>query len=70
MSDIPVINLSEAPGERAAWGQPRWKVYLWAICELLFVTNAWQISSGIRIKVLRSFGADIGNHVIFRPAPE
>ncbi|WP_295789480.1 acetyltransferase [uncultured Microbacterium sp.] len=67
MSDIPVINLSEAPGERAAWGQPRWKVYLWAICELLFVTNAWQISSGIRIKVLRSFGADIGNDVIFRP---
>lgn len=67
MSDIPVIDLSKAPGERAAWDQPRWKVYLWAVCELLFVTNAWQISSGLRIRVLRAFGAEIGNGVIFRP---
>jgi len=67
VSDIPVIDLSKAPGERAAWDQPAWKVYLWAICELLFVTNAWQISSGLRIRVLRAFGAEIGNGVIFRP---
>lgn len=67
MSDIPVIDLSKAPGERAAWGQPTWKVYLWAVCELLFVTNPWQISSGLRIRVLRAFGAEIGNGVIFRP---
>lgn len=67
MSDIPVIDLSEAPGERAAWDQPAWKVYLWAVCELLFVTNAWQISSSLRVRVLRAFGADIGAGVIFRP---
>lgn len=67
MSDIPVIDLSKAPGERAAWGQPAWKVYLWAVCELLFVTNPWQISSGLRVRVLRAFGAEIGNGVIFRP---
>ncbi|WP_150957514.1 acetyltransferase [Microbacterium testaceum] len=67
MSDIPVIDLSKAPGERAAWDQPKWKVYLWAVCELLFVTNAWQISSGLRIRVLRAFGAEIGRGVIFRP---
>ncbi|KXZ60590.1 putative acetyltransferase [Microbacterium laevaniformans] len=67
MSDIPVIDLSKAPGERAAWDQPAWKVYLWAVCELIFVTNAWQISSGLRIRVLRAFGAEIGNGVIFRP---
>lgn len=67
MSDIPVIDLSKAPGERAAWDQPAWKVYLWALCELIFVTNAWQISSGLRIRVLRAFGAEIGNGVIFRP---
>ncbi|MFC7926850.1 acetyltransferase [Microbacterium laevaniformans] len=67
MSEIPVIDLSKAPGERAAWDQPAWKVYLWAVCELLFVTNAWQISSGLRIRVLRAFGAEIGNGVIFRP---
>ncbi|MDQ1204477.1 acetyltransferase [Microbacterium sp. SORGH_AS_0862] len=67
MSDIPVIDLSKAPGERAAWDRPAWKVYLWAICELLFVTNAWQISSGLRIRVLRMFGAEIGQGVVFRP---
>lgn len=67
MSDTPVIDLSKAPGERAAWDQPKWKVYLWAICELIFVTNAWQISSRLRVGVLRAFGAQIGQGVIFRP---
>lgn len=67
MSDIPVIDLSKAPGEHAAWDQPTWKVYLWAVCEMLFVTNAWQISSGLRVRVLRAFGAEIGQGVIFRP---
>lgn len=67
MSDIPVIDLSRAPGERAAWNQPAWKVYLWAACELLFVTNPWQISSELRVRVLRAFGATIGEGVIFRP---
>lgn len=64
---IPVINLAEAPGEREAWDRPRAVIYLWAICELLFVTNAWQISSSLRIWILRKFGAEIGRSVIFRP---
>lgn len=67
MSDIPVIDLSKAPGERAAWDRPSWVVYLWAVCELLFVTNPWQISSGLRVRVLRAFGAEIGEGVVFRP---
>ncbi|WZH38937.1 MAG: acetyltransferase [Microbacterium enclense] len=67
MSDIPVIDLSKAPGERAAWDRPSWQVYLWAICELLFVTNPWQISSGLRVRILRAFGAEIGRGVVFRP---
>jgi len=67
MSDIPVIDLSKAPGERAAWDRPAWVVYLWAVCELLFVTNPWQISSGLRVRVLRAFGAQIGAGVVFRP---
>lgn len=67
MSDIPVIDLSKAPGERAAWDRPAWQVYLWAVCELIFVTNPWQISSSLRVRVLRAFGADIGDGVVFRP---
>lgn len=67
MSEIPVIDLSKAPGERASWDRPSWLVYLWALCELLLVTNPWQISSGLRVRVLRLFGADIGQGVVFRP---
>lgn len=65
--DVPVIALSRAPGERVAWGRPVWFVYLWAIAELLFVTNAWQVSSRLRVAVLRAFGASIGHGVTFRP---
>jgi putative colanic acid biosynthesis acetyltransferase WcaF len=67
LSDIPVIDLSKAPGERAAWDRPAWTVYLWAVCELLFVTNPWQISSSLRVRVLRAFGAEIEDGVVFRP---
>jgi len=67
MTDVPVIDLSQAPGEKASWDRPVWVVYSWAVCELLFVTNAWQISSSLRVKVLRAFGAEIGEGVVFRP---
>ena len=66
-SAVPVIDLSIAPGERAAWDRPVFIVYLWGVVELLFVTNPWQISSGLRVHVLRLFGAEIGKRVIFRP---
>lgn len=65
--EVPVIDLSKAPGERAAWDRPKWVVYLWSVCELLFVTNPWQISSSVRVRVLRAFGARIGSDVVFRP---
>src|SRR4051812_24077523 len=65
--DIPVINLAHAPGERAAWDRPVSVVLLWSIAELLLVTNPLQISSRLRIAVLRAFGASIGTAVIFRP---
>lgn len=66
-NDIPVIDLSLAAGERQAWGRSRFVVYLWSACELLFVYNPWQISSGLRVRILRLFGAEIGPGVIFRP---
>ncbi|WES62863.1 hypothetical protein P0L94_10370 [Microbacter sp. GSS18] len=67
MSEVPVIDLSKAPGERAAWDRPVWLVYLWGVCELLFVTNPWQVSSALRVRMLRLFGAEVGDGVIFRP---
>jgi putative colanic acid biosynthesis acetyltransferase WcaF len=67
LAQVRVIDLSKAPGERAAWGVPAWKVYLWAVCELVLVTNPWQISSRVRIWALQAFGAEIERGVIFRP---
>lgn len=64
---IPVIPLAAAPGAREAWNRPRWVVYAWAIAERLFITNSWQVSSRLRVAVLRQFGAEIGEGVIFRP---
>ena len=65
--DVPVIDLSQAPGEGEAWNRPKWMVYLWSATELVLVTNPWQISSGLRTKALRAFGAKIGDGVIIRP---
>ncbi|WP_298582740.1 acetyltransferase [uncultured Kocuria sp.] len=66
-SDVPVIDLSQAPGEGEAWNRPKWMIYLWSATELVLVTNPWQISSGLRTKALRAFGAKIGDGVIIRP---
>jgi putative colanic acid biosynthesis acetyltransferase WcaF len=66
-ADAPVIDLSQAPGEKSAWDRPKLVVYAWGVAELLFVTNPWQISSALRVNVLRLFGAEIGTGVIFRP---
>lgn len=64
---VRVIDLSKAPGARQAWDRPRWIVYLWALFELAFITNPFQISSGLRVRVLRLFGAEIGEGVLMRP---
>lgn len=67
MDETRVIDLSQAPGERMSWNRPLWVVMLWGLCEVLFVTNPLQISSRLRVGVLRAFGAQIGPGVIFRP---
>lgn len=67
MHEVRVIDLSSAPGERSSWNRPKFIIYLWAVFELIFVTNPWQISSFLRVGVLRLFGAEIGDGVVFRP---
>lgn len=67
MTKVPVIRLADAPGERVSWNRPAWVVFLWGLAELVFVTNPLQISSGLRVAVLRAFGAEIGDGVVFRP---
>nr|WP_208385736.1 acetyltransferase [Curtobacterium sp. WW7] len=59
--------MKDAPGERAAWDRHLGVVLAWSVAELLFVTNPWQISSRLRVRVLRAFGAEIGRGVVYRP---
>lgn len=63
----PVIDLSKAPGAGEAWDRPRWVLALWLLVEALVVTNSLQVSSSLRARALRAFGADIGHGVILRP---
>lgn len=63
---LPVIHLSGAKTGRENWGKPKSVIAIWLVCELIFVTNPWQLSSRIRVEVLRLFGAKIGKNVIFR----
>lgn len=64
---VPVIDLAKAPGAGEAWDKSKAVIYLWGIVEQLFVTNPWQVSSRLRVAVLRAFGAEIGPGVTFRP---
>ncbi|TFV53714.1 acetyltransferase [Blastococcus sp. TF02A-35] len=67
MSQPTVIDLSVAPGAGESWDAPAWKVYVWGLAELLFVSSSWQVSSRLRRAVLVAFGARIGQGVILRP---
>ncbi len=65
--DVPVIDLSKAPGAGEAWDRPAAVIALWMLAETVLVSNPLQISSSLRVRVLRAFGADIGEGVIMRP---
>lgn len=67
IDEIPVIDLSQAPGAGEAWDRPLPVMALWLLVEALLVTNPLQVSSGIRTRALRAFGARIGRGVIIRP---
>lgn len=63
----PVIDLSKAPGAGEAWDRPLAVIALWLLVEALLVTNPLQVSSGLRVRALRAFGAEIGRGVVMRP---
>ena len=54
------INLADAPGSREAWDRGFLWVLAWALVEPLLVRSSLQLSSGLRVAVLRAFGAEIG----------
>jgi putative colanic acid biosynthesis acetyltransferase WcaF len=52
-----------------SWYQPgpKWKIVLWAICNIVFVHNHLPIPVFIKVWILRLFGAQIGKSVMIKP---
>ena len=43
------------------------KRVLWYFCNILFIKNGWNPCSGLKVRVLRAFGAKIGRGVNIKP---
>jgi putative colanic acid biosynthesis acetyltransferase WcaF len=61
------IDLSEAGAGNFKRTRSRSVEALWMVVEFLLVSNPLQVSSRLRARVLRLFGASIGAGVIMRP---
>ncbi len=48
-------------------GATKLKQVLWYVVNMLFVQNTWLPLSGLKIFLLRLFGANIGNGVVIKP---
>ncbi len=46
---------------------PKIKIILWYMVNVLIVLPKWNVFSGIKVKILRWFGAKIGQGVIIKP---
>ena len=49
-------------------GASRFKQTIWYFTNILFFKNAWNVSSGIKVSLLRAFGGRIGKGVVIKPA--
>jgi putative colanic acid biosynthesis acetyltransferase WcaF len=47
---------------------PRWKVVLWFLVNAFFLNTYLPVPAGIKVWVLRLFGAEIGTGVMIKPA--
>ncbi len=61
------VDLSQAGAGNFRRTRSRFLEGLWIMVEFLLITNPLQLSSGVRVAVLRFFGARIGENVIVRP---
>lgn len=43
------------------------KRLLWYFCNVLILKNGWNICNGLKVAVLRAFGAKIGHGVVIKP---
>jgi len=48
-------------------GAPRWKQFVWYFVNVIFFINPLNVSSGLKVKLLRLFGSTIGKGVVIKP---
>lgn len=48
-------------------GASKSKEILWYLCKIVFFLSAFPYPSGLKVKILRLFGAKIGNGVVIKP---
>ena len=54
-----------------SWYKPganRFKLAVWYFINILFFKNSWNPFSGLKVKLLRLFGAKVGKGVVIKPA--
>jgi putative colanic acid biosynthesis acetyltransferase WcaF len=62
----PTIDLTRATRGNFKRTWPLWYEFLWMVAEAIFVSNPLQVSSRLRVAVLRLFGAKIGRKTVIR----
>lgn len=60
-------NLSQYDNSWYNTGGSRLKRFVWYYCNIIFIKNGWNISSSLKIIILRIFGAKIGKGVVIKP---
>ena len=61
------VNLSTYSQGDYSPGRGRLVRCLWVICRLLVFESGWCPFSGLKVLLLRFFGANIGSHVVIKP---
>src|SRR3954469_22523719 len=62
----PVIDLARSTRGNFKRAWRLWYEFIWMVFEAIFVSNPLQISSSLRVSVLRLFGAKIGRKTTIR----